>query len=123
MSNVEINLKVQVKRVWLIDVLKQNREKHRGIFLQAIEKYRVACIKYFEEQISLIKDGNNPDHYLRLEQPSCHVEDYDLVISMLENSTEDALTIGSDDYKSFVKDEWSWSRMWKTANTTYGISD
>lgn len=81
--------KVKVTRTELLEIIKQNREKHAKIVKEAKEAYRLAAIDAFEKELEVAKAGKPFRNYLdELTPPSDHTKDYDRVIKMLEMSKD-----------------------------------
>ena len=60
------------------------------------------------------KEGLRIQRSVTLTEPSNHAKDYDRVITMLEMSVDDTITL---DAQAF--DNWDWSRFALATNTTY----
>ncbi len=112
---------VEVNRVDLLTAVKQNREKHADIVHKALDRYREAVIELLEERIQSIKDGSPIDMVLRLPQPEDHTTDYDTIIGMLEMSTQELVSLGPSEYRSYVQDKWDWSQRFAATNASYGV--
>jgi hypothetical protein len=54
-----------------------------------------------------------------LTEPSNHVKDYDRVITMLEMSVDDTVTLDAQDFDRYVMDNWDGSRFALVTNTAY----
>ena len=110
---------VKVNKKWLKEVLLENREKHREEYLKAFEGYRSACIEALEENLEALKKGKFRRVMIMESAPEDHTKDYDLIISMLDASVDEEITLLSSEYNNYVRDEWGWSQMWKASNTKY----
>ena len=113
---------VRVPRQELLGRIKENRENHKEVVAEALEGYRVAVIEELEKRIDQIKAGKKIDTYVRLPQPEDHTIDYTTVIGMLEMSTEETVTLGPDEYASFVEDRWDWRDRWIQNTASYTSS-
>lgn len=124
MGNHTIKLKVNTNREHLINTLKNNRELHNKTYEQALEKYWELEVKFYTKALASVTEKKSAKYNLRNNaKPRNYSEQYDLVISMLEQSTEETIQIDSSDYRAFVLDEWDWSDEWKTSTASYYDGD
>lgn len=108
---------------FLLATLRSNREKHRSIFEEAVEGYRVAALKACNEFVDRLKDGELVLVWAQnLVIPSDHTEDYDIVISMLENTLDDSFEIDQIKYQSYVMDKWNWRNDFLESNAQYSAT-
>src|SRR5271155_712033 len=110
---------IRVEKTKLLETLHKNKAEHREIFLEALEGYRKAAIKLFEENLERAKAGKPFHIYFQLIQPSDQTKDYDRVIGMLELDTETHILLSEQDYRSYVLDDWNWKGTFLTSNSTY----
>ena len=111
--------KIKVPKVRLLEILKANRQKHRGIFELAVQGYREAALTLFEEQIVLIKANRPFQGLVALIQPVDQTEDYDRAIAMLEMSVDEFIDLSEADFRSYVQDKWAWKKQWAASNRAY----
>lgn len=112
---------VKVKKSDLLDILKQNKAEHKGIFLKAQEKFREVAIKELDRQLAAARE-NKPfvlERITRLVAPKDYTGVYEQAIKMLEMSVEDVIEITSQEFQNFVQDRWDWSRDWAFSNSRY----
>ena len=110
---------VKVKREELLTKVRANRDAHRTLFLKAQEGYRKLVIKELDRMLKDAKDGLPIQRSVTLTEPSNHVKDYDRVITMLEMSVDDTVTLDAHDFDRYVMDNWDWSRFALATNTAY----
>jgi len=65
------------------------------------------------------KDGLAIQRSVTLTEPRNHVKDYDRVITMLEMSVDETITIDAQAFDRYVMDNWDWSRFALATNTAY----
>jgi len=65
------------------------------------------------------KEGLRIQRSVTLTEPSNHVKDYDRVITMLEMSVDDTITLDAQAFDRYVMDNWDWSRFALATNTAY----
>jgi len=103
----------------LLIKLKENREKHRGIFELALKGYRKEAIKHLDNALNDAKNGRKINLYIQLQKPVDQTKDYDKAIAMLEMSTENEITISEHDFANYVLDDWSWTDSFLMSNSLY----
>jgi hypothetical protein len=110
---------VKVKREELLTKVRANRDAHRTLFLKAHEGYRKLVIEELDRMLKDAKEGLRIQRSVTLTEPSNHVKDYDRVITMLEMSVDDTITLEAHDFDRYVMDNWDWSRFALATNTAY----
>lgn len=110
---------VRMDRLRLLAILKQNREEHREIFLEAQEGYRAAAIKELDAMLSEAREGKRIRRSLSLVAPVDQTREYDNAIEMLEMSVDDKIEITEQDFRCYVKDEWNWKGQFLSSNAAY----
>lgn len=103
----------------LLTVLRENREKHRGLFEKAWDGYCTLTRAELEEKLARIKKGKSIDCFFRNQPPDDHTDDYDDVIDMLTMATDEKIELTQPQFKQYVKDDWGWSQTWTSSNTAY----
>lgn len=114
MTNVTIDRQVLLARI------KANREKHHDLFLKAWDGFKARVVEELDrmKQEALTPGGKVRTH-VALQAPEDHTADYDVVIEMLEMSSADDVAISQVEFRSYVRDEWSWSKFAFWKNTSY----
>jgi uncharacterized protein (UPF0147 family) len=110
---------VRIKRRELIEVVRKNKKEHRAEFLKAQEGYRQACIKELDQMLSDAREGRNIRRAIQLTEPQDMTQEYETVLAMLEMSVDDVVELSASEFQCYVRDQWSWSTMVKSANSTY----
>lgn len=112
--------KITVKKTDLMAKLTANRERHRKIFLEALEGYRQELLSLLEAHIDHLKSDKIPPHVvITLERPEDHTRDYDRVIAMLQMDVHPEVLLSEADFAQFAQDDWRWKRAWGIANSGY----
>jgi hypothetical protein len=116
MRDVKVNVASILKRI------KANREEH----LKIVEEAWVGYIKNVTAELSRMhnafKEGRRFRAYIGLTAPQDHTKDYDAVIDMLESSTEAEIMLNQQDFRAYVRDEWSWMGQFLHSNSAYSLS-
>lgn len=112
---------ITVEKTALLDALRTNRTAHVELFQQAIEKYRLKAIAWFEDSILTIKQGGEVQVQLRLPIPEEHTDDFDRAIEMIEWHQGDSIELTEHQFENFVRNRWDWHRTF-TSNTASYVS-
>jgi hypothetical protein len=110
---------IKVKRVELLGKIKENRAKHRDLFLKAQEGYRELMIEALDQMLRDAKDGKSIRRAVTMPEPVDHTDDYDTVIDMLEMSVDDEIMIDQMSFSQYVRDKWQWKAHADFTNTAY----
>lgn len=110
---------VKVKRVELLAKIKENRNKHRDLFLKAQEGYRELMIEALDQMLQDAKNGKQIRRAVTMPEPIDHTDDYDNAIAMLEMSVDDEVMIDAMSFSQYVRDNWSWKAHALHTNTSY----
>lgn len=111
--------KIKVDKTKLLEILKKNRETHRGVFEQALEGYKAHALAVFEEQLALVREGKKFHHQWSFVQPVDQTKDYDRAIAMLEMSLDTTIDLSESDFMCYVQDRWAWKTQWAASNKLY----
>jgi hypothetical protein len=110
---------IRVEKPKLLTVLRENRDKHRELFLEAQQGYREEVIKQLDERLKDARDNRRINLTFSLPAPIDQTHDYDVAIEMLEMAVDDVITLSEEQFRCYVKDEWHWKQMVWATNTTY----
>lgn len=113
------SFETKLDRDELLEVLGENRSKHRGMFEEAVTGYRERVIAELEEHIASIRDGKVSRVVVNLPAPKDHTKDYDRAIRMVEMHQDDTITLDSETFRMFVMDEWDWKAEFLQTNARY----
>jgi hypothetical protein len=108
-----------VEKAPLIAKLKENREKHRAVFEEALEGYREKAVQALQKNIDNIKAGRPHRVYISLQLPEDYTREYDAAIGLLELSVDDTVELDEKGYKNFYLDRWDWTQSWATNSKGY----
>lgn len=118
--------RVNMDKADLLNKLKENRLKHQEEYAAAMEGYYVKYEERSREMTQEIEDrlkGKDDLTALRYDliRPQCHLDDYDLAISMLKSSVDSTIELTSSEFRKYVLDEWDWASEFMLAKSTYGV--
>jgi len=106
-------MNTKISKEKLLKVIKENRDKHRSIFLEAIEGYQK------EAKINKLKEGKTIDQYINLPIPVDHTPEYNRVIRMIEMDVRINIELGENEFAQYVMDDWQWKREWVGTVSNY----
>ena len=112
-------VETKVMKAELLDKLRENRDKHRGVFEAALAGYREEAQRLLGEQLAALLDGRTPKIYIILSRPEDHTQDYDRIIAMLEMEIGETFTLSEERFAQYVMDDWRWKRDWLKMSNRY----
>ena len=113
---------IKVGKSELLTVLRENREKHRTIFLEATEGYKTAAIAELDSMLADAKAGKKIRRSMSLIEPSDQTCDYDRAIRMMEMSQDEIIELEEHDFAQYVLDDWAWKRQFLHSNAVYSAT-
>lgn len=118
---LDADLVVTIKKDELVEILRLNRETHRAVFDEAVQRYHEQALVQLNEHIQRITKARKGPIVVRvvLPIPEDHTTDYDRVIGMLDKHTGETVTLTESKYRNFVEDEWDWTRAWAGSTASY----
>jgi len=112
-------METTVRKNWLLDKLKENREQHGKCYKEAREGYIEVAQEKLLEKLEKLKEGKVTRLSFKLDVPTDHTSAYDTVIEMLEAHEREEVTLTAMEFRMFVQDEWDWMDSWLVANSHY----
>lgn len=119
MDRLHIKMTTTVERAKLLETLKANREEHAQIVQEAREGYVDRAAKVLERRLAQLREGHAVSLHFDLYPPLDHTTAYDTTIKMLEWTTEETVTLGADEFRHLVEDEWEWTDSFLERNAVY----
>lgn len=114
--------KVKINKNELLDIVRQNKEKHIKEYNEAVEDFKKAVIKVAEENLELAKSGDL-DNINKMKsvpiRPASYETSYTRAIRMLELSVDETIELATTDFDQLVLDEWQWKATFSSMNSTY----
>ena len=97
-----------------------NKDKHEAKYLEARIGWKEACLDSLRANMDLIEGGESPTYpYSLPKKPKDHREDYDFILFMLTNTTDDKILLDEYQVRQYLMDEWDWTKEWELTNTLY----
>lgn len=112
---------VKVDKEKLLNILKENRQKHVDTFDKVMEAYRDKSIELLEEHIERIKSGAVEKVAVALPAPENYEEEYDRAIAMVEWHEDDIIKLESYEFDCWVRDQWRWKDNFVAMSQTYNV--
>jgi len=115
---------VHIEREILLNILKENCEKHIAQYNEAIKNYRTTYIKILKKNIKLAEknlefvDVEN----INLPRPRSFEKEYVKAIKMIELSTDNSINLTSHEFTQLVLDDWSWKDDFISSSSSYSSS-
>jgi hypothetical protein len=110
---------VRVSKETLLGALKENREKHHSVFLEAQQGYRAAVITALDTMLTDAREGRMIRTLVELRAPVDQTRAYERAIAMLEMSEDTVIVVTERDFQCYVLDEWEWKHDFCTTNSAY----
>lgn len=110
---------VRLEREEFVGTVQANRDRHRGVFEEALEGYRSRLLHELEQRIKDLKRGRRVDVYIRLTEPEDHTEDYDRILTMAKMSVDSVVELTQDDFAMYVMAQWHWRRDFDATTSHY----
>jgi len=120
MARLNVQMKVNVSRTKILEMLKKNRANHAYIVEEAEKGYlaaALAAVARCDKDLKAGKVVNLSDYALRL--PVDYRSAYDTVIAMLELSEDETIALAADEFRQFIQDEWDWKDGFVKQNAAY----
>ena len=100
--------KINIKKVELLQILKENLDLHREVYKEAMEAFKVNYQKRMTEMLTKAAKEEY-DFYVNLTLPIKHSQDYRDAIKMVELEVNDIITLSHKEFCSYVLNKWDWA--------------
>lgn len=107
-----------IKREKLQETLKQNLADHIQIYDLALTGWQNEYQEYVKEFAKKVKSGDFKISFRPPSKPNTYAKNYEDVISQLEMSADEVITLNSLEFQNYILDEWSFSNSFYTPFTT-----
>lgn len=113
---------VKLNKAELLQIVRDNKEKHIKEYLEAVEDYKAAAVKVAQENLALAQSGDI-DQIAKIkgmpQKPVSYEDAYTRAIRMLELSVEDVIEIEEHVFNQLVLDEWQWKNAFVASASLY----
>lgn len=114
-------LSIEVSVPTLITTLEDNRAKHLKDYEKSKRGWKRLLAKDLTSLLNDLEAGksieprrlhlkNKPEHYLK---------EYDEAIEMLKFADNHSIELDQQQFRAYVKDEWTWKQSWEASNSSY----
>lgn len=110
---------IKMSKTDLLDKIKENRDKHEALYLEAIEGYKDSLVKTLKKMLANAKANKEVEHFLTLEKPVNNLKDYDRAIAMLEVTIDTVIELDQNEFSNLFLDQWVWKDAFMATNSTY----
>ena len=113
---------VKMNKTELLNIVRENKEKHVREYNEAVEDYKKAAVKLAEANLELAQSGDIAKISKIKAMPTAPVsyeDSYTRAIRMLELSVEDVIEIEEHIFNQLVLDEWQWKNMFVASASMY----
>lgn len=110
---------IEITKENLLNILTENREKHREVFKAAMDGYAKARRERLEDELRQTATGPMRDLKILLTCPKDHTADYDRVIRMVQLHEGATLVLSETDVQQYIMDDWVWRRDWNRKMSDY----
>lgn len=110
---------VKVLKEELLIKLRQNRDKHEETYKDAMDQYRRDMEAVLFGMIDDMREKKEIKHFIEMDVPECHLDDYDGIIGLLEMSTDIYVDLSDYEYKRYVLDRWDWQESFAKNTSSY----
>lgn len=117
-----LTIEVEVKT--LLKTLVTNREQHLKDHKKAKEGWRKLLLKDLGVlHADLIANKSIEATRLHLKsKPQHYLNEYDEAIEILNYAANPIIELDQQQFRAYVKDEWTWKTQWEASNSTYHLA-
>lgn len=110
---------IEVSKHSLLAKMRENRDRHRAEFEQALDGWRITANAAVEKLYEEAKAGKLQQAFLNLPRPEDHTPDYDRRIQMYEMDISETVELEEHEFAQYVQDDWGWRKQWTASNSMY----
>ncbi len=111
---------VKVSKIDLLAKVLHNRKVHEEEYKEMMITYKVKLIDALELLVDEAKDSDRGfTKSVNLSEPQNHADDYNRIISMLEMSIDNDITLDFHEYEQYVLNNWHWSGNFNVSKASY----
>ena len=115
---------VNVAKAVLLERLKANLTQHMTDYAEAVQGYKIKVESDLKKMLKIIR-STTPEALVQRNvsltstPPVSHEAEYKEIIEMLEMSVDEIINLDGPSFKSYVMNEWTWSRNFDMTTTLY----
>lgn len=113
---------ITVDKKKLEETLRANMKIHISEFEETHKVYSKMAKKAVEQLRGKLElETKGVDLYINLDEPKSNEKDYLTALEMLDLEVNTNVTISEQEFKQYIKDEWSWSGRFAVSKSSYGV--
>ena len=113
---------IKIKRVELLDIVRQNLQKHIAEYEESVVDYKALVLQVASHNLKVAKTADTAE-FKKIKQspsaPTSYEDSYKRAIRMLELSVDEIIEVEEDVFNQLVMDEWNWKRSFTAATMAY----
>ena len=102
---------VKVNKDRLVSTLKENLDTHKELYTAAVEAYKLDYVVALDAHTHAVKGGNWKSVLDLPAKPQSYAKEYEKVLSQLDFSVDETLTLTQQEFNQFVLDDWNFDRV------------
>ena len=112
---------IKMNRLELLEIVKENKQKHIDAYAESIEDYKVAVLKITTTNLKMAKTADLEQFKFKTipSKPTSYEDNYTRAIRMLELSVEAIIDVEESIFNQLVLDEWGWKQQFTTLSASY----
>jgi hypothetical protein len=110
---------VTVKKDRLLEKMRTNRDNHRGIFEEAMIKYRERAVQELHNRLDEVSAGGPIHLVINLPTPVDYTEQYTDAIERFDWHEGDEIELDAQEFKQYVLDKWGWEAAFAANTRSY----
>ena len=112
---------IKMNRLELLDIVKENKNKHIKEYIESVEDYKVAALKITQLNFKMAKTAELEKFKFKSipSKPTSYEDNYTRAIRMLELSVEEIIDVEEHIFNQLVLDEWGWKQQFSTLTASY----
>lgn len=113
---------IKISKEKLLYELERNRSEHKAIYEEAVEGWEQQVIQGLTEALTKAIDGEEYITDLDLDEPPCHLDQYDNIIARVKWHEDDTIELDHREFNQFILDQWDWQYSFLTNAVMYSSS-
>lgn len=117
--------KIKIDKKKLLARLRENKTQHEKVFIETFNNYKIKAREnletFYKESPAKIAAGENV-YYPSLTIPTSYSKEYETAIEILEFSVDKTVELTHEEFKQYVRDEWSWHKVFTQVTGFYNSS-
>lgn len=110
---------VKVNKSELITALRNNQDRHRATYQQALANWQVKVIKALTDAASDAQARRVFKVDFDLPKPVSYSDEYERAIGMLKMHVEDTIELDLAEYRQYIQDDWGWKHHFTASTSQY----